>query len=347
MKSPESSNQFADVRERFHDNRITVVYNANAGIFKKDPIQALWFKHKLNVMNTLLSGSDFFDFDVNMTPTTSIAHANDVVDAAIDAGHGAIIPIGGDSTVGRVAHRIALAKETKADPKPRLIIVGGGTQNVLKSEITNQKDIVKATVDLFVNGKEVYVDLGVVRANNKDVPFAINAGIGMDAIMLDTWEQGGKGSRVDIFWHFLKDRHNIKPVDLHVFDTLEEIDQIFESVSAMPIVNGGKYGIFPITNSNMTDGRVESVVLPSHLKEGEHLMHLLTTSLRANKSFEGAHYMGLQNATIKDINGDEVIFQCDGDPHRAGSDEINVFTMRRAVPMMTTNADSSTLANVA
>lgn len=348
MLTPESSNVFAQAREKLYDHRITMPYNDNAGIFKKDPVRAARFNHKIKSLYTLLSDPELFGFDVTLVPTTSIAHANDVVDAAIEAGHGAVIPIGGDSTAGRVAHRIARAEETDAHPKPRLLVVGGGTQNIWRGEVSHQRDIFRTAIDLLVNGEVVYTDMGVVQTENEEIPFSVNAGISTDAIILEKWETEGKNNRAQLFPIFLKERHNIKPLDLYVKDDLTGVDAVFPSVSAMPIVNAGKYGgIFPVTDSTMTDGELECIAMPSELKDWHNLPHLLTTALLPGRTFRGAEYMSLQNALIRDTNGEEIIFQCDGDPHRAGASDIRVSTLRRSVPSLVSNTNSPTFKRAA
>lgn len=348
MRSPESSNVFTKAREKLHDPRITMPYNDNAGIFKKDPVRAARFNHRIKALHSLLNNPELFGFEVNLVPTTSISHANDVVDAAIEAGHGAVIPIGGDSTAGRVAHRIALAEETIANPKPKLIVVGGGTQNIWRGEVSHKRDIFKTAIDLLVNGEVVYTDMGVVQADKEEIPFSVNAGISTDAIVLDKWEAEGKRSRAQLFPIFLRERHNIKPLDISIKDDITGIDTVFHNVSAMPIVNAGKYGgIFSITKSNMTDGELDCIVMPSELKEWHNLPHLITTALIPGSIFRGADYLTLQDAFIRDTNGEEIIFQCDGDPHKAGASDIRVKTLRGSVPSLVSNIDSPTFMRAA
>lgn len=328
MKSPERSKNFAHVHEQFDDPSLTIIYNANAGIYKKNPLRALQVRHTIHALEHLLEGNDFLGFDVDMRPTTSAQHAEDEVHRAIEKERGGIVVIGGDGTVAPVAHGIA----TSEGHKPHLIVAGGGTMNIFRRELTQQNSPFAAVIDELVNGSPIPVDVGVATADSGTYPFMANFGINTDAHVLDIWEKAGKSNIGQLFPIFWKERHTFKPYDLHIHDESEQIDRRYDDVIAMPIVNAGPYaGFFPVTDSDMSDGMLEGIVIPSPFVEPKEFVHLITRAVVPGKTIEGAHYIGIRSATIRELNGEEIVFQHDGEPKHAGSSEIRVSTLPKAI----------------
>lgn len=328
MKSPERSSQFAQIRDKFPDPSLTIIYNKTAGIYKKNPLRALHFRHTVHALEHLLGGTDFMNFDVQMRPTKSASHAEDVVHEAVTQGHGGIVVIGGDGTVAPVAHAIASSE----GHKPHLVVAGGGTMNIFRRELTHKNSPFTAVIDELVNGHPTEVDVGIATSDAGTFPFMSNFGINTDAQVLELWKQAGRKHRGELFSIFWKNKHNFKPYDLHIQDPFEMIDQQYDDVIALPIVNAGPYaGFFTVTDSDLSDGMLEGIVLPSPFREPAEFAHLISRAVTPGRTIEGAHYLPIKNAVIRETNGEEIVFQHDGEPQRAGSSEIRVLTLPRSV----------------
>lgn len=324
----ERTRRFDYVHERFHDSSLTIIYNKNAGIYKKNPLRALKFRHTIHALEHVLGSPDFLGFDVALQPTTSAQHAEDEVSKAIEQERGGIVVVGGDGTVAPVAYELATSK----GHKPHLIVAGGGTMNIFRRELTQQSSPFAAVIDELLNGAPIPVDVGVATTDSGKYPFMANFGLNTDAKVLDLWQQAGKVHRGQLFPIFWKQRHNFKPYDLRIQDDREQIDRRYEDVIAMPIVNAGPYaGFFPITDSDMSDGMMEGVIIPSSFIEPKKFTHLITRAVVPGKTIKGAQYIGIRNATIRESNGEEIVFQHDGEPQRAGSSEITVTTLPRSL----------------
>ncbi len=320
---------FSNIRERFTDPSITIIYNDNAGISKKNPLKAASFRHKIRSLHHLLNSPEAFDLDINLQPTKSANHAIDEVGKAIDQGRGAIAVVGGDGTIAPIAHRLAV--ET-ADRKPDLLLLGGGTQNIFRREVSKRSDPIQVAIDVLQNGERKAIDVGVLQSNDKAYPFVANGGFGLDAQVMEFWERAGKKHRGQIFPLFWKERNNFQPFSLHIVDEQTNVDEVFDNVIAMPIINAGKYGgFFKLTESDKSDGILEGVVLPADLRKPQEFMHMLPKVLFSGNEINGANYVELRQATLRETQGEELLFQHDGEPVRADSSEVSVTTLHQSV----------------
>ncbi len=327
MRTPEQRN-FADVRKLLTDPSITIIFNEKAGIYKKNPIRALKFRHEMHSLEAL-GNPELFDLHMELRPTRNATHAVDEVGRAIAKGRGAIAVVGGDGTVSPIAHRLAMEGNS---PKPDLIALGGGTQNIFQHELTTKKDPFKAALDLLQNGEQISMDVGVIENNSQEYPFVANAGLGIDARVLDRWIKAGKHNRLQVFPIFWNERNKFDPYNLQVIDAQQGIDKTYDNIIAMPIINSGKYGgFFKVTDSDMTDGVLEAVALPSHLKNTKDFIHMLPKVLFSGKPVNDAHYNEITRAVIRETRGEELIFQHDGEPKSADSSEVVVTTYPQAV----------------
>jgi YegS/Rv2252/BmrU family lipid kinase len=110
--------------------------------------------------------------DVVVTPTRSLAHADDLVAEAL-ADDRVVVAMGGDGLVGRVAAAVGAAGGLMA-------VLPGGRGNDFCRAVGLPCDPL-AAVPVVADGEERGVDLGVVTSADGDVPFLGIASVGFDS----------------------------------------------------------------------------------------------------------------------------------------------------------------------
>ncbi len=320
MKSPE---RFRALKEHVGDTPVAIVYNPKSG--KKGKEKYYWERTNLLVQKI----EENLGVNVTVYRTESENHAQDIVGYAINEGSRLIGVKGGDGTLANLAKDLV-----PTEHNTHLLSLGGGRQNVLQTEIIKSRDPLLIGTESLSQGSPVQIDLGMITADSKQYFFLGNAGMGIDAYTLDEWEQSGKGSRMELFPIFWKNRNSFPTYDVTIKDKLEGIDKEHKDVIQMVFVNAGRYaGVFPITNSDMTDGVLEGIVLPASLKETKKFVRWIPNALLPGKKINGADYLNVQNTDIRESNNEEILFQHDGEPQRTGVSEINVSALQRAITL--------------
>jgi YegS/Rv2252/BmrU family lipid kinase len=110
--------------------------------------------------------------DVRVTPTRSLAHADDLVAEAV-ADERVVVAMGGDGLVGRVAAAVSQAAGLMA-------VLPGGRGNDFCRAVGVPCDPL-AAVPVVADGEERAVDVGVVSSADGDVPFLGIASVGFDS----------------------------------------------------------------------------------------------------------------------------------------------------------------------
>jgi YegS/Rv2252/BmrU family lipid kinase len=110
--------------------------------------------------------------DVVVTPTRSLAHADDLVAEAL-ADDRVVVAMGGDGLVGRVAAAVSRGGGLMA-------VLPGGRGNDFCRAVGVPCEALDA-VPVVADGEERAIDLGVVSSDEGDVPFLGIASIGFDS----------------------------------------------------------------------------------------------------------------------------------------------------------------------
>ena len=121
-----------------------------------------------------------FDIEVNARPTARPNHASCLAQESLERGCDLIIACGGDGTVNEVISGMAGSRVP-------LMVIPAGTANVLAKEIGLPLNFVESTA-LLKTGLIRRIALGRVDSR----PFALMAGIGVDASVLSVLNEGWK-----------------------------------------------------------------------------------------------------------------------------------------------------------
>jgi diacylglycerol kinase family enzyme len=324
---------YRHITEQLPDPSAVILYNRSAG----GRIQSQRNLHKIELLKRNLE--EKAGLHVDFVQTESAEHARDVVGKFIAKERGLYVVKGGDGTIAPIAQQLA-----EANHAGHLLPVGGGTQNVLLRELTGHRHPAKVAEDLFFNGQPVQVDLGMIEAGSRKYPFLACADLGGGAHNLDVWQKTGTKNPIRVFKTFLDERHIFEPYDLQVTDIYN--DEIVESkhddIYTAIIVNVGKYGgWFHITQSNMRDGAMEGIIIPSPLARTNDFMRVALQSVQGNTAIRGFSYAPVHQTTYRETNGKNILFQHDGEVQIADSSEITVSTEPKAITLWVSEATIS------
>jgi diacylglycerol kinase family enzyme len=326
MLNPERRSQ---ILSQLSNHSAVVLCNPNAG----SPRRASGLLRETRQLVDVLRDSEYgLGLDVTYTETENAQQAEDLVEKAIADENGLLIVKGGDGTIAPIAHQLVEAKHAT-----HLVIVGGGTQNVLRRQLTKHTNPLKVAEEVLLHGHPKKIDIGVMETRTDVFPFVTNAGIGLDAHVLNKWEENGKKSRAQVPMVFLHEKGRFVPYNLAITDNSAQGIKTYEGVAAMVINNGGKYGgWFDVTNSDMTDGVMEGFVVPVSKLRVTEMGNLAYHAVRGHRPIQGISYLyGIRAITIRDTREQELIFHHDGEPKRAESSEIRVSAIPGAVTLWT------------
>ncbi len=261
-------------------------------------------------------------FDVRVNLTRSLEHTCELAtEAAADASCAMAVVVGGDGTVREVAHGLA------GSSKP-LLIVSGGTENLLANELGLDKSLCTLT-RTFEAGFTRALDLG--NANGKC--FTSIAGFGFDGEVVKAVDQNRKGhiNYFDYFWPLWRTFWRYR------FDKMRvEVDgeQIFDGQGLVFVGNISRYaiGLNILENADFGDGLLDVCVYKCACRT--HLVkHSAVTVFKRHASCRDVIYRQGKEITVTSDNTD-LPTEIDGDPGPAVPVKITIIpsAVRLMVP---------------
>ena len=250
-------------------------------------------------------------YEVRTQLTQSLEHACALAtDAAIKHDCALVVASGGDGTIREVAHGL------EGSDKP-LLIIPGGTENLLASELgfdNDLKKVIKAFNEWYIRP----LDMG--QANGKC--FTSIAGIGFDAevVHLVNSERSGHIDHLDYFWPLWRTfwEHKFPKIQVEV-----DGKQIYDGNAMVFVGNISRYaiGLKILAEADYSDGLLDICIYDckSHLRL---LRHSMFTVLKKHK--KSSHVVYAKGKNIKITSDSEIHTQLDGDPGPSLPMEIKV-----------------------
>ena len=130
------------------------------------------------------------DLDLDVVTTERRGHATEVAAAARRNGLAAVIALGGDGTINEVIN--GLLADGVDDDVPLLGAVPGGSANVFVRALGMPADPVEATgalLEAIADKRTRQIGLGTAQFAGQHRWFAFNAGIGIDAEIIESMER--------------------------------------------------------------------------------------------------------------------------------------------------------------
>lgn len=251
-------------------------------------------------------------FDVRMNLTRSLEHACELAsDAAGDSGCAMVVAVGGDGTIREVAHGL------EGSDKP-LLIIPGGTENLLANELGLEKSLETLT-RTFEAGFTRALDLG--NANGKC--FTSIAGFGFDGEVVAevSGNRTGHINYFDYFWPLWRTfwRYRFDPITVEV-----DGEKIFDGRGLVFVGNISRYalGLNILEHADYSDGLLDVCVYKC-----SHRTHLVKHSVMT--IFQQHHHCGDviyrqgKNITVNSTNL-KLATEIDGDPGPAVPVQITI-----------------------
>ena len=130
------------------------------------------------------------ELDLEVTFTTHRGHARELGHWALDNTLDAVIALGGDGVVNEVLNGIL--RDGPSSAVPALGVIPGGSANVFSRALDIPTDPVEATgvvLRAAREGRYRLIGLGHVRTDNDARWFTVNAGLGLDAQIIEAMER--------------------------------------------------------------------------------------------------------------------------------------------------------------
>lgn len=137
----------------------------------------------------VITGALSSELDLTVAGTEHRGHAIELAQQARTEGYDLVITLGGDGLVNEVIN--GLLTDGPAPGLPRLATIPGGSANVLARALGIPADPVEATgmlLDSLIEGRHRRIGLGLVEADGSKRWFAVNAGLGLDAEIIEAME---------------------------------------------------------------------------------------------------------------------------------------------------------------
>ncbi len=254
-------------------------------------------------------------YEVEAIETERRGHAIELVTAAVGQAFDVVVAFGGDGTVNEAANGLA------GTPTP-LTVLPGGSNNVFCKMLGIPNDVVDATEHLLRMAdrwEPRAVDLG--RVNGRWFTFA--AGVGLDASVVERVDSHPRLKAKYGAWYyasaavgvFLR-RYVVNPPRLEISvggESLRGVSAFFQ--------NGEPYTYFKSRPVNLVEGaRLDSGDLAGVMLTRARPYDVPTVTFRALSGaariarHRGIHaFAGLQEATLRSVDGRPVPLQVDGD----------------------------------
>jgi diacylglycerol kinase (ATP) len=251
-------------------------------------------------------------FDVRTNLTRSLDHACELAsDAAIDDDCSMVVAVGGDGTIREVAHGL------ESSDKP-LLIVPGGTENLLANELGLEKSLATLT-KTFEAGFTRDFDLG--NANGRC--FTSIAGFGFDGEVVAEVSSNRIGhiNYFDYFWPLWRTfwRYQFDSISVEV-----DGEQIFDGRGLVFVGNISRYalGLNILEHANYSDGLLDVCVYKCSHRT--HLVkHSLMTIFQQHHGSSDVIYRQGKKILVNSTNA-KLPTEVDGDPGPAVPVEITV-----------------------
>ncbi len=251
-------------------------------------------------------------FDVRMNLTRSLEHACELAtNAAGDADCAMLVAVGGDGTIREVAHGL------EGSDKP-LLIIPGGTENLLANELGLEKSL-KTLTRTFEAGFTRTLDLG--NANGRC--FTSIAGFGFDGEVVAevSGNRTGHINYFDYFWPLWRTfwRYRFDPITVEV-----DGEQIFDGRGLVFVGNISRYalGLNILEHADYSDGLLDVCVYKcahrTHLAK-----HSLMTVFQQHHRCNDVVYRQGKNITVNSPNP-KLAVEIDGDPGPAVPVSISI-----------------------
>ena len=241
-------------------------------------------------------------FEVRMNLTRSLEHACELAsDAAADSNCSMVVAVGGDGTIREVAHGLS------GSDKP-LLIIPGGTENLLANELGLEKSLETLT-RTFEAGFTRTLDLG--NANGRC--FTSIAGFGFDGEVVAEVSSNRSGhiNYFDYFWPLWRTfwRYRFDPITVEV-----DGEQIFDGRGLVFVGNISRYamGLNILEHADYSDGLLDICVYKCSHRT--HLVkHSVMTIFQQHPRCGDVIYRQGKNITINSPNP-KLATEIDGDP---------------------------------
>jgi diacylglycerol kinase (ATP) len=259
-------------------------------------------------------------FNVRMNLTRSLEHACELAsDAAGEPDCAMVVAVGGDGTIREVAHGL------ERSDKP-LLIVPGGTENLLANELGLEKSLATLT-RTFEAGFTRDFDLG--NANGRC--FTSIAGFGFDGEVVAEVSENRIGhiNYFDYFWPLWRTfwRYRFDPISVEV-----DGEKVFDGQGLVFVGNISRYalGLNILEHADYSDGLLDVCVYKcshrSHL-----VKHSVWTIFQQHHGCGDVVYRQGRNITVNSSNP-KLATEIDGDPGPAVPVSISIIP--KAVRMM-------------
>lgn len=240
-----------------------------------------------------------YQFRVNLTK--SLGHACEIATkAAVDYECSMVVAAGGDGTIREVAHGL------EGSDKP-LLIVPGGTENLLASEVGFDERV--GTVIKAFEGKYIKpFDLG--KANGKCFTCLVGFGFDGQVVKLVSKKRDGHIDYTDYFWPIWRTfwGHKFERMNVCV-----DGKEIFDGQGLVFVGNISRYamGLKILHSANYSDGLLDVCIFKCASQI--HLVkHSIMTVLKQLKNASDVVYV--QGKHIKVSSESEIVSEMDGDP---------------------------------
>ncbi len=251
-------------------------------------------------------------FEVRMNLTRSLEHACELAsDAAADANCMMVVAVGGDGTIREVAHGL------ESSNKP-LLIIPGGTENLLANELGLEKSLATLT-KTFEAGFIRDFDLG--NANGRC--FTSIAGFGFDGEVVAEVSENRIGhiNYFDYFWPIWRTfwRYRFDPITVEV-----DGERIFDGRGLVFVGNISRYamGLNILEHADYSDGLLDVCVYKCSHRT--HLVkHSVMTIFQQHPRCGDVIYRQGKNIIVNSPNP-KLATEIDGDPGPAVPVQITI-----------------------
>lgn len=137
----------------------------------------------------VITGALASELDLTVARTERRGHAIELAADASAGGYDLVVTLGGDGLVNEVAN--GLLVNGPSPSLPRLATIPGGSANVLARALGVPADPVEATgmlLDSIAEGRHRRIGLGVAVADGVSRWFTVNAGLGLDAAIIEAMD---------------------------------------------------------------------------------------------------------------------------------------------------------------
>ncbi|WP_010521344.1 diacylglycerol/lipid kinase family protein [Aquimarina agarivorans] len=257
-------------------------------------------------------------FEVSIFYTKHKNHATELVKNSVMASASIVVACGGDGTVNEVASYLV-------GTNIALGIIPGGSGNGLASNLNIPQEIEKA---LLLIKKEHFSKIDVGRVNGNY--FFSNSGMGFDAQVIKNYENSNERTIIG----YLKS--SIKALKEYSTNEVYEVHIDGQVINCKPFMvfvsnsNELGYNLSLTPKASLKDG-VFDVLIVSKISKLKILIFGLLMLFKKHESLKEVHYYAAKKIIVKNVEGDFIEYQLDGEVKKEKSNIIDYEILEKSL----------------